>query len=269
MLARGAVAHPNARSGHRRPTPQGAGLAVIPVALIGAGVAAVALGAPNAILPHALAVAAACLLLMGLGFLDDRRPLPVMPRLLLQVVAAILVAASLPADFRLSPLPPLIERPLLVLTILWAVNLTNFMDGMDWLAGSEAIAICLGIVVLGATGFAPAWLAGVSAALLGAVAGFMPANAPVARVFLGDAGSLPLGLALCVLLLHLAERGAPAAAAILPLYFVADATLTLALRSFRGEPLWVAHRDHWLAAPRRLAQPANGCRAIGKACGQV
>ena len=88
----------------------------------------------------------------------------------------------------------------------------------------------------------PALLA---SALLGAMIGFAPFNRPVARLFLGDVGSLPIGLLLGWLLLHSPARGHLAAALILPLYYLADATVTLARRIARGEPFWQAHRTHF------------------------
>jgi UDP-N-acetylmuramyl pentapeptide phosphotransferase/UDP-N-acetylglucosamine-1-phosphate transferase len=75
--------------------------------------------------------------------------------------------------------------------------------------------------------------------------GFAPFNRPVAQVFLGDVGSLPIGLLLGWLLVQLAAMGHVAAALILPLYYLADATITLAGRVVRGEPFWQAHRTHF------------------------
>jgi UDP-N-acetylmuramyl pentapeptide phosphotransferase/UDP-N-acetylglucosamine-1-phosphate transferase len=88
----------------------------------------------------------------------------------------------------------------------------------------------------------PALVAG---ALLGAVLGFAPFNRPVARLFLGDVGSLPLGLVTAWLLFRLALAGGLAAAVLLPLYYLADASLTLAARAARGERVWEAHRGHY------------------------
>ena len=85
----------------------------------------------------------------------------------------------------------------------------------------------------------------VASALLGAALGFAPFNKPVARLFLGDVGSLPIGLLLGWLLLQLAASGHLAAALILPLYYLADATITLARRVAKGEPFWQAHRTHF------------------------
>ena len=75
--------------------------------------------------------------------------------------------------------------------------------------------------------------------------GFAPFNKPVAKLFLGDVGSLPIGLLLGWLLLMLAGKGHWAAALLLPLYYLADATLTLIRRIVAGEPFWQAHRSHF------------------------
>src|SRR5436305_1732032 len=80
----------------------------------------------------------------------------------------------------------------------------------------------------------------VAAALLGAMIGFAPFNKPVARLFLGDMGSLPIGLLLLWLLCQVAGKGHLAAAVLLPLYYVADATITLARRIANGERVWEA-----------------------------
>ena len=75
--------------------------------------------------------------------------------------------------------------------------------------------------------------------------GFAPFNRPVARLFLGDGGSLPIGLVLGWLLLQLAGNGHLAAALLLPLYYLADATITLLRRMARGERITQAHRSHF------------------------
>jgi UDP-N-acetylmuramyl pentapeptide phosphotransferase/UDP-N-acetylglucosamine-1-phosphate transferase len=85
----------------------------------------------------------------------------------------------------------------------------------------------------------------VALALGGAMVGFAPFNKPVARLFLGDVGSLPIGLLLGWLLVVLASQGHLAAALLLPLYYLADATLTLLRRLAKGEPFWQAHRTHF------------------------
>ena len=81
--------------------------------------------------------------------------------------------------------------------------------------------------------------------LCGAMLGFAPFNRPVAKIFLGDVGSLPIGLLLGWCLLQLAWHQHLIAALLLPLYYLTDATLTLLRRIARREPFWAAHRSHF------------------------
>jgi UDP-N-acetylmuramyl pentapeptide phosphotransferase/UDP-N-acetylglucosamine-1-phosphate transferase len=165
---------------------------------------------------------------------------------LLQAVAVAIVIAALPAELRIVPaLPWAFERALLALAALWFVNLANFMDGIDWLTVAEAVPVTGGLVALGWLGALPPAAVVTALALLGAIIGFAPFNRPVARLFLGDVGSLPIGLLLAWLLIMLALGGHVAAALLLPLYYLADASLTLARRLAGGERVWQPHRTHF------------------------
>jgi UDP-N-acetylmuramyl pentapeptide phosphotransferase/UDP-N-acetylglucosamine-1-phosphate transferase len=119
------------------------------------------------------------------------------------------------------------------------------MDGLDWMTVVEVVPITCALVLLGGLGELFPSTTVIAAALGGAIVGFAPFNRPVAKVFLGDVGSLPIGLLLGWLLLELAYRQHFTAAVLLPLYYLADATVTLARRSARGEPVWAAHRSHF------------------------
>jgi UDP-N-acetylmuramyl pentapeptide phosphotransferase/UDP-N-acetylglucosamine-1-phosphate transferase len=92
---------------------------------------------------------------------------------------------------------------------------------------------------------APSGILPIASALAGALFGFAPFNRPVARLFLGDVGSLPIGLITGWCLLELAGRQHIVAALLLPLYYLADATITLIRRVARGERFWDAHRSHF------------------------
>jgi UDP-N-acetylmuramyl pentapeptide phosphotransferase/UDP-N-acetylglucosamine-1-phosphate transferase len=193
-----------------------------------------------------LAVFAATLFIAIVGLADDVRSLAVLPRLLLQAaaVAAIIFTAS--ADLRIVPACPFwIERSVLLLAGLWFVNLVNFMDGLDWMTAAEIVPVTAAMVILGALGEYPASATLVAAALCGAIIGFAPFNRPLAKVFLGDVGSLPIGLLLGWCLLQLAWHQQFIAALLLPLYYLCDATVTLLCRIARGEPFWAAHRTHF------------------------
>jgi UDP-N-acetylmuramyl pentapeptide phosphotransferase/UDP-N-acetylglucosamine-1-phosphate transferase len=180
------------------------------------------------------------------GAIDDLRTIEVAPRLLLQAFAVAIAIASLPAGLRIvASLPWWIERGLLLIACLWFVNLTNFMDGIDWMTVAEFVPITIGLTLIGWLGGLPNAGVIVAVALGGGLLGFAPFNRPVARIFLGDVGSLPVGLLFAWLLMLLAGNGHLVAAIILPLYYLADATLTLLRRMINREPFWLAHRTHF------------------------
>jgi UDP-N-acetylmuramyl pentapeptide phosphotransferase/UDP-N-acetylglucosamine-1-phosphate transferase len=246
-LARYAMAKPNARSSHRAPTPQGGGIAVVAAALVVAG-AAIALSSPPLQNDggRALMLAVMTATLAVVGAIDDVRTLPAAARLALQCIAVTVVLATLPHDFRVLPqVPWWIERAALLFAGVWFVNLVNFMDGVDWMTVAEVVPVSGALVLLGLSGTMALVPSIIAAALLGAMVGFAPFNKPVAKVFLGDVGSLPIGLLLGWLLLELAGSGHLAAALILPLYYLLDATITLVRRIARGERFWQAHRSHF------------------------
>jgi UDP-N-acetylmuramyl pentapeptide phosphotransferase/UDP-N-acetylglucosamine-1-phosphate transferase len=245
-LQRIALAKPNARSSHTVPTPQGGGIAVIAATIIAAA-GALCLSAPAASATASLlALLAAVIVIAAVGAADDIRPIGVAPRFFLQAFSVALVIFALPNDLRVAPfMPVFVERLLLTVGGLWFVNLVNFMDGLDWMTVAEAVPITAALAIFGAFGFLPATQTIISLALCGAMIGFAYFNRPVARLFLGDVGSLPIGLLLGWLLVELAGRGALAAAILLPLYYLADATITLLRRLIRGEKVWQAHRSHF------------------------
>jgi UDP-N-acetylmuramyl pentapeptide phosphotransferase/UDP-N-acetylglucosamine-1-phosphate transferase len=178
--------------------------------------------------------------------IDDIMAMAVLPRLAAQVAVIAVVIAALPSDLSIVPwLPWWIERVLLLVAILWFVNLVNFMDGIDWMMVTEVVPITVALVVAGYLGALPLHATIVAATLLGAMIGFAPFNKPVARLFLGDVGSLPIGLLLGYLLVLLATRGHLAATLLLPLYFLADASITLVRRVWRRERFWKPHRAHF------------------------
>ena len=247
-LQRYALARPNARSSHSTPTPQGGGIAVIAATL---SIAIIVILAGNMFGPDDAArlwrVFAATALIAIVGAIDDIRTIAIAPRLLLQTIAVIAVIAALPDDLQIvSFLPWWIERTLLLLAGVWYVNLVNFMDGIDWITIAEIVPVTGGLVLIGAFfGALPASAMMVALLLCGALLGFAPFNRPVAKLFLGDVGSLPVGLLLFWLLALLAGSGYFAAAVILPLYYLADTALTLLRRIHIGEPFWIAHRSHF------------------------
>lgn len=249
LMRRYAMARVNHRSGHREPTPQGAGAPVLIAAIAATGIW-LAIG----VLPPGLwllTLAGATLALAVVGGWDDLRPLPARPRLLAQVAAVGAVLATAPPEWRIiasgsgADLSVLVaERLVLVVAGVWFVNLTNFMDGLDGITVANLVPPLATVTLLGLLGHASAASVTLAAATAGALLAFAPFNWHPARCFLGDVGSLSLGLVTGAALFDIATHGALAAAVILPLYPVADATATLLSRWRRGVDVTQPHREH-------------------------
>ena len=147
---------------------------------------------------------------------------------------------------RIVPIFPWwLDRTLVLLGGVWLINVVNFMDGIDWMTVAEIVPLTAALTLFGVLGALPPEATLVAIVLCGAMIGFAPFNRPVAQLFLGDVGSLPIGLLLGWLLALLAGRGHFAGAVLLPLYYLADATITLIRRLINGEPVTQAHRSHF------------------------
>ena len=231
LLRRGRLPmdHPNERSLHATPTPRVGGLGVMAGVLL----AAVWL-ADGALLPVVLGAFA----LAAVSVLDDVRGLPVRVRFLAHFVAAVgcLLALGLTGWALLAG----------TLAVVWMTNLYNFMDGSDGLAGGMA-AIGFGALALAAwLGQAPG-LAAFCASIAAAALAFLRFNFPPARVFMGDAGSIPLGfLAASLGILGAMQHVWPWLFPLLVFSpFIVDASVTLMRRALQGEKIWQAHRSHY------------------------
>lgn len=245
MNARGRLDIPNERSMHKQPVPSGAGGIAVAIAL---GGWALAMPQLNAML---VTVCACALLLAVLGWLDDMRNLPAWLRLGAQMLAIVACLLQLPAEARaLPPLPLVAERVLEAIAWGWFVNLFNFMDGIDGLAGSEAAAVGLGYVAIAGL---TAYMAPLGLLLAATMLGYLAWNWAPSRVMMGDAGSIPLGFLLGWMMIDLSVSGHLIAALILPLYFCVDATYTLLSRMLRGKLPTEAHREHF------YQRAARGC----------
>lgn len=229
LARRLALDEPNARSLHVRPTPRIGGLVLVPAALAGWSLSG---ATPSA---AAASIAALCLL----SYLDDRAHLPVALRLAAHcAIGAAFIGLAVEE-------PELPWLPVAVAVMVVLTNLYNFMDGADGLAG--------GMALLGFSAYAWAAAPGDSglavacACLAAAAAGFLLFNFPPARIFMGDAGSIPLGFA-AVAIGFLGVQ-----AALWPIWFPflvfspfwVDAGFTLLRRVLRGERFWQAHRQHY------------------------
>jgi Fuc2NAc and GlcNAc transferase len=254
-LARDLLDHPNDRSSHAAPTPRGGGLGIVGAFL--AGLAALyALGEINVML--FAAVAGGGIAIAAVGFVDDHGHLSPSVRLAVHFVA---VAWAL---YWLCGMPPLpvgggyvLDGPAWTAVgavgLVWLLNLYNFMDGIDAIAGVEAVCVGLGAALLAGS---PVWVLVAAAA-----AGFLVLNWPPARIFMGDVGSGFLGFVLGVLAVDAAawEQLPLASSAILLGVFLVDATVTLVRRWLHGERLSQAHRSH---AYQHAARRFGGHRPV-------
>jgi UDP-N-acetylmuramyl pentapeptide phosphotransferase/UDP-N-acetylglucosamine-1-phosphate transferase len=233
---------PNERSLHTRPTPRVGGWGKVPVVVIGMLIAA----------PALWLAALAAALLAAISQIDDRRGLPARVRFGAHLRAvAVLIA--------LNPAPvPWWALVVVGFLMLWLVNLYNFMDGADGLAGGMALFGFGGYAIAALSGPVPHPDLGVACALLaGAAAGFLLFNFHPASIFLGDAGSIPLGFLAGALGYWGWLKG------VWPIWFpaltfapfIADASVTLLRRLLRKERIWQAHREHYY---QRMVQMGMG-----------
>ena len=246
-LSLGMLDVPGVRSSHEHPTPRGAGLAI---AGIGLGVTAIVAAAGWLPRPAALALLGGGALVAAVSWLEDLRGVSWRWRVLAQAVAATWALAWLggfgPLDLgdrsvALGPAGGVVA----LLGIVWGTNFFNFMDGIDGLAGAEAVVVggVGGVLLLAAGDPGLAW---VMLALAGSAAGFLRHNWTPARVFLGDVGSTYLGFTLCTVAVASANRGSVPMLVwgILLGAFVFDATITLARRLLNGYGACQGHREH-------------------------
>lgn len=242
------VQAPNARSSHTKPTPRGGGIAIALTLIAASSAQAIISGLTM------WPIASLTALIAALGFADDLYDLSPALRFPIQAAAfAALLWFNGPLPGIALPLGLSLEGwPLaaaVLLVGLWWLNLFNFMDGIDAIAGSHAVLVLAGAAIIWWTvdpdaAISPVfWLA---IAGVAATAGFLLRNWPPAHIFMGDAGSNALAFVIFAIALTTIAVGLLAYEPwlILPSAFVADASVTLLRRLARGEKPWHAHRRH-------------------------
>ncbi|MGV8944699.1 hypothetical protein [Thermomonas sp.] len=229
----GLIDIPGERRSHAGETPRGGGIGIV-IACLGC-LTAMALRDTESV--RWWLVAAGLMMVAGIGWMDDHRPLPVWPRLTVHAIAALLLALAL----HLGGAGTLACLMAAILA-LGLVNAWNFMDGINGLATSQALLCGLAFALL--PGFAVPIL---GIAVAGACLGFLPLNVPRARVFLGDVGSGALGY-LVAALVAIGLVSSPARdwplLLLAPLAMLLDSGLTLLWRMQRGDRWWDAHVEH-------------------------
>lgn len=240
---------PNERSSHSRPTPRGGGLAIVVITL--AGIWLYASTSPITSGDALLIYTLGAIIIAVAGWLDDLRSMPVSVRFLAHGLGALLVIGGI-GYWRVAYLPFLGESQLgwmgVPIVFFWIVGLTNsynFMDGIDGIAGGQAVVAGVGWALFGWWADQP--LTSAMGALLAATSlGFLGHNWPPARIFMGDVASGFLGYSFAVLSV-IAALGDPRfvlVGALLVWPFLFDTILTFLRRLSRGENVFAAHRSH-------------------------
>lgn len=237
---RGMLDQPGQRRSHRVPTPRGGGVGAVIALLICVPGALLELPAAWP-LRVVIALDLAFALVAVVGWWDDHRSLPVLPRFGAQLLAVLAFSTILllTADSSWWWLPLLLGAG------AWSINLHNFMDGIDGLLAQQTLFVAIGLAVMSWSILQPA-LAMASATLAAAAMGFWWYNRPPARIFMGDVGSGSVGLLIFAFsaMLWRLDHALLWPILILSSAFLLDATLTLLMRLFNGRRWYSAHREH-------------------------
>ncbi len=241
------IDQPISRSSHKKPTPRGGGLSIVITYQI---LIVISLYAGLLETQHAVCLAIPALFVAVVGFIDDHRSINLVNRLIVHFASAILAIYLLPGlpTLQLGNIiisSPLILYPIFTLGLVWLLNLYNFMDGIDGIAGSEAITVIISaaiILILKSDGQWEYLLLAVSAS----VAGFLVWNWEPATIFLGDVGSGFLGFIIGVIALI------TSVSTLLNIWtwlillsvFITDATWTLFTRIITNQDWLHAHNNH-------------------------
>lgn len=239
---------PNERSLHTNVVPRigGAGMLI--------GLAGASLWLPT--MHNLLGIATiGYLVLFAVSFADDVRSMPIAARLATHSVVA--------AAWSICVGGPWWVLFVGFLLVVWSINLYNFMDGSDGLAGGMAV-IGFSTYAWGAYTSGDFALAALCGSIAAAAAGFLLFNFHPASLFLGDSGSIPLGFLAAAIGWYGVHRGLWTLTlpilAFFPFYF--DATYTLARRLVRRERFWLPHREHLY---QRAIRSGLGHRAVALA----
>jgi Fuc2NAc and GlcNAc transferase len=238
---RGTVAGVNKRSAHKIPTPTGSGIVLLTILCV----SALILWSWDIFGQEIILACLGLFVVSAIGYLDDRGELAVSTRSPLYFAAAIWVVYVIgfpelnllgyQIDLGLAGLV------LAVISLFWLQNLFNFMDGVDGIAATEVIFVCVSAVVISGLGKDGWTIFCLIVSLL--ALGYLPINLPPAKLFMGDAGSNLFGLALGLLIIS-GELVSVWVWLILLSQFIVDACLTVSVRLLKKEKIYESHSQH-------------------------
>jgi len=239
------IDRPNQRSSHMLPTASGGGLAI----LVGFLASLIVFSIFNSeVFSHKYIILIGACGLVIVGYMDDLFSVSISIRLAVQFIASysVLYAMQFSPPLNTSELAYWkVAIPVLGLAMVWLINLYNFMDGIDGLAASQTVFVCIfaGCVLLYENSVVDAfWLL----LLAAATSGFLVFNWPKASIFMGDSGSSFIGFFLACLILHTSAAGSISVFTwlILLALFICDSTAALLRRLLAKVKFWKPHRSH-------------------------
>ena len=235
----GMIVDPGERQSHDVATPAGGGLGIIfSIVVTSLGLQFV-VSLPGFWWQNMLP---GILLLTIVGWRDDKYSVSTLIRLLVQLAVSLWLLGFGWSQFSISGVGWFSS---IVVAMVWLMNLYNFMDGSNGLAGFQGVFAGLLMAVFFQAGEQNA-MALLALSVAAACAGFLPLNFPEARVFMGDVASVPLGFIFASLAIFGMQTGSLSLALsiLIMSVFIVDATLTLFTRVLSGERWYTAHTQH-------------------------
>lgn len=225
------------RSNHKTPIPRGGGVSIVVTILI---FSLLYYSINNKL--SILYFISSLIIVATISFIDDIKNLPIIPRVLCQSIAISILYNS----FDVSFIDYSFLKYFILLFIFIFINFYNFMDGIDGSASSEAIHIGISILIINLiTGNILPEVQFIMIVLIAACIGFLVFNWHPAKIFLGDVGSISLGIICAWALVNLVLSGYLAAALIIPLYYISDSFITILIRLYQGKKIWHGHSEHF------------------------
>ena len=252
---------PNQRSSHITPTPKGAGIIIVFSFVL---LYHLYLGFSDFFLSISL------IILASFSLINDFKQLSPLVRFISHIFAVLIFLFLWPyasdTNLFVTFIPYWLDKIILITSILWFINLFNFMDGIDGISGTQSIIIGTGAFTSSLL-FAPKDINLIlffSGFLAGSGIAFLYWNWHPAKVFLGDVGSIPIGLICAALFILLYKNDLWFCVFILFNYYLIDATFTLLKRLIKKEKFWKPHNDHlYQIAIKKGKKHSTVCKAIG------
>jgi UDP-N-acetylmuramyl pentapeptide phosphotransferase/UDP-N-acetylglucosamine-1-phosphate transferase len=236
---------PNQRKNHKIPTPRGGGIAIISAILLSVIIFALQYNM-NTYLLYLIIGISIC---ATISLLDDILNLSILLRIIFQGLAVYFVLKAIPnydSQILFHFIPLKTEKLLVALALVGFMNIYNFMDGIDGLTGSQTIHISASLLIFSIfTKQIDSFTLYLCINIIGACIGFLIYNWHPAKIFMGDVGSVTLGLICGWLLLNLAIKGYLIAAIIIPGYYLVDSITTIIKRLVQKKKIWQAHSEHF------------------------